>query len=1102
MKFEEAIVDEFVAEAKEHLSSIEGDLLSLEKTSGKPDQDLVNKVFRAIHTVKGSAGFLGFVKLAELAHVMETLLSLIRSGEVRPNSEVVDPLLKGVDIISTMLGDINNSNKMVIAGLVDNIGAHIMRGSPAEEPDPDQANAASRPHRAPPIDDASLQNLFNEARTKQKAKEKEKESPVSVTTMEAGEYSFPEMLMKEVPDSCKFIYLLRYDLTELAGAAGKTPTTLMKELNEAGKILDTNIKFTVEDLREGLPKKPLFCDVVYATSIERELVKGVTGLSEASIVELKIPTESASKNKSTTEPATRPAGLKLDQTLRMDDLADMTDLADLADLDELEESLLQENTVEPKMEKPAKTRTQEVRAPMPSLEPPKDEHDDPILGITRSGKDQSETIRLNVSVIDKLMTLAGELVLVRNQQIRSVDKSDPVSRAIAQRLDVVTTEIQESIMSTRMQPIGNIFNKFPRIIRELNRQLSKKIEMDIQGADVELDKTILEALADPLTHLVRNSCDHGIESPEERRLKGKPETGHIQLNAYHEGGQINIVIKDDGRGVNLQKVKSRAIAHGIKNADELSAMSDKEILYLTAQAGFSTAEKVTDMSGRGVGLDVVKTSVEDLGGTFDIDSVENEGVTMHLTLPLTLAIIPCLIVQMGDNRYAIPQVNVEELVCLYDEDVDTKIEVAGDREVYRLRNKLLSMVRLDKALEDELRSVAGSEGGKDTSAPDEGTQAESIKGRSMNFGVLKAGANRFGLIIDKIIGTEEIVVKPMHPAVKDIGCYSGATVMGDGKVALILDVQGIAREAGISTDSRGDEGEEDSSAETETDTHTVLLFEYGKDEQFAIALSLIKRIEHISMKSVEKLGGDRFITIDGVSTQLITLSKLMKVSECEEEEEMFMLLPKHASRPVGLLIHKLLDTEEAPSVLNEESYMEDGMMGTAILRNRLTLFPDVYRLVDMSENKWLLEERLRKESMIKGSRLPRILSVVEDPFMKVLVRRYLHSEGYEVAGASTAEEALGRVNDEQFDAMVCDVAAMGQQGLDLIMAVRSGDRQNDIPAVALVSAEKLEKERAAAQGAGYSRVEIKLEKDGFLLAMAEMLNKALIGQSMEENDDE
>lgn len=1092
MQFDEAIVEEFVAEAKEHIASVEGDLLALEKMSDDLDQDLINKVFRAIHTVKGSAGFLGFIKLADLAHVMETLLSLIRGGEVRPDSEVVDPLFKGVDMINTMLEDIKNSNKIPVDELVASIEKHIKPVSQAQEmvtedtvikfnpPTKEkEKKEAATPHAPPPVGDVSLQALLNEARS---GGQKKKESPVSVITMEQGEYQLTDMIMREVPDSCKFIYLLRYDLTQLASAAGKTPTALMKELNEAGKILDTNIKFSVEDLREGLPKKPLFCDVVYATSIEKDLVKGVTGLTEGNIVELKTFARSA--------PKAEPTVKKLVDTQPFEDISEMTDF---------EESLQEEKIVDQFTEARVSPVTTLEKAPQANEELSRDEHEERILGIPRSGKDQNETIRLNVSVIDKLMTLAGELVLVRNQQIRSVDKSDPVSRAISQRLDVVTTEIQESIMATRMQPIGNIFNKFPRVIRELNRQLGKKIEVDIQGADVELDKTILEALADPLTHLVRNSCDHGIETPEERKEKGKNETGHIQLNAYHEGGQINIVIKDDGRGVSLEKIKQKAISRRMKTAEELSQMTEKEILYLTVQAGFSTADKVTDMSGRGVGLDVVKTGVEELGGTFDIDSVEGQGVSMHLRLPLTLAIIPCLIVQMGEDRYAIPQVNVEELVCLYDEDVKKKIEIAGDREVYRLRNRLLSMVRLNKVLEDEFRSGASE---NDPIVIETGSESARMKGGSLNFGVLKAGGSKFGLIIDKIIGTEEIVVKPMHPAVKDIGCYAGATVMGDGKVALILDAQGIARQTGIATEGRGDEEIEDTAADTESDTHTVLLFEYGKEEQFAIALSLIKRIERIALKSVEKLGGDRFITIDGVSTQLITLSKLIKVSECQEDEEMFLLLPKHTSRPVGILISRLLDTEEAPSTLNEESYMEDGILGTAILRNRLTIFPDVYRMVDMSENKWLLDERLRKDSMMKGSRLPRILAVVEDPFMKVLVRRYLHSEGYEVAGASTVEEALARVNDESFDALVCDVASMGQQGLDFIMAVRGGGRQNHLPALALVSPENLEKERAAAEGAGYTRAEIKLEKDEFLLSVAELLNKALTSQSVEGDDNE
>lgn len=1066
MQFDENIVEEFVAEAKEHMASIEGDLLAMEKMAGEEmNKDLVNRVFRAIHTVKGSAGFLGFIKLADLAHVMETLLSLVRSGEITVDSEVVEPLFKGVDAINAMMSDIQASNAMEITGLVSRIEKLTKR---AAGPAAEAIAGESAPEASIQARDNALESLLAGAGKKKEKKER-RESPVAVATLEDGGYQLPEMILKEAPESLKHIYLLRYDLTRLASAAGKTPVALMKELNEAGKILDTNIKFTVEDLREGLPKKPLYCDVVYATSIEKDLIKGVTGLAETEIVELDVKKPKAHM---------APPAPAADETAH-----EPEEGQDDESPDEMEEETGVDISIVGKME-----AVKEEPAPRALAESAaREEPEDRIFGVTKTVKDAGETIRLNVSVIDKLMTLAGELVLVRNQYIRSVDKSDPISRAISQRLDVVTTEIQESIMSTRMQPIGNIFNKFPRVIREMNRQLGKNIEMDIQGAEVELDKTILEALADPLTHLVRNSCGHGIESPAERAQKGKPETGHIHLRAYHEGGQINIVIKDDGRGINLDKVKNKAIERGIKTADELAQMTEKEILFLTVGAGFSTAEKVTGMSGRGVGLDVVRTSVEDLGGVFDIDSTEGEGTTMRLRLPLTLAIIPCLIVQMADYRYAIPQVNVEELVCLYDEDVKTKMEIAGDREVYRLRNRLLSMVRLSKILDDGLRHHAAED--ENDAAASRGPESKS---QSLNFGVLKAGANRFGLIIDKIIGTEEIVVKPMHPSVKEIGCYAGATVMGDGKVALILDAQGLARAAGISTEGKAEEDKEDAAAEA--DTHTTLLFEYGPEEQFALALSLIKRIERIKMASVEKLGGERYITIDGVSTQLLTPSRLLTASGCEEGEEMFLLLPKHVGRPVGIVINKLLDIEEAPSKLNDESYMEDGLLGTAIIRGRLTLFPDVFRMVDMSENKWLLEERLRKEAMAKGSSLPRVLAVVDDPYMKILVRRYLHSEGYEVGMAAGAEEALKRIKDENFDAMVCDVASLGKAGLDLIQAVRAGDRLADIPAVALVSAERMERERAAAEQAGYTRAEVKLEKDKFLLTMAEVMNRAMTGQ--------
>jgi two-component system chemotaxis sensor kinase CheA len=394
------------------------------------------------------------------------------------------------------------------------------------------------------------------------------------------------------------------------------------------------------------------------------------------------------------------------------------------------------------------------------------------------------TLRINVALLDRLMNLAGELVLVRNQAVRVADPADAQLRQVVQRLNAVTSGVQQAVMLTRMQPVSNLFGKFPRLVRDLAKQLGKQIELTTRGTEVELDKAILESLSDPLTHLIRNCCDHGIETPAERVAAGKPPQGHVLLHAHHEGGQIRIEVRDDGRGIDPDRVRRKALGQGLKTAAELAAMSTAELQALVLLPGFSTAEQVTEVSGRGVGMDVVKTNVEHVGGSLQIESSPGGGTSVHLRLPLTLAIIPCLIVTAGGQRYAIPQKDLEELVCL-EGDKAGKVETANDQEVYRLRNRLLPLVRLSELLARPRPF--------DAAARAEILHRPRPANALVSFAVVKVGGERFGLVIDGFLNTEEIVVKPMHPVLKPLRIFSGATIMGDGRVALILDTGSLVR---------------------------------------------------------------------------------------------------------------------------------------------------------------------------------------------------------------------------------------------------------------------------------------------------------------------
>ncbi len=876
---DKSLINEFIAESKEHLSSIEEAFITLEKTRDNPDKELINKIFRAVHTVKGSGGFFGFKNINDLAHSMETLLSLLREGVVSLSREHIDVLLQGVDSLNTMLDDVDHCNEFSIEGILE-----------------------------------KLKNLLTQQVPKETLKEINAGIPLKDKNGKALDFILSEFSLRNILEHNQYLYLLRYDLKKVEKEKGLNPVKLVKHLIELGEIIDG--KLTLPDtssIREKLPEGELTYLVLYSTVLEPSLIPEAAHLSEENVI-----------------PVSPDSLLK-------------------ADPPETEKYASSVNEGSEKNTLPAqeKTGVQDSLAP-------KEEG---------NGADKHESVRIRVDILDKLMMLAGELVLVRNQQLMHAKTDDGASKSITQRLDIVTSELQETIMQTRMQPVGNIFGKFSRIVRDIGLKLGKKIEIEMSGNDVEVDKTILEALTDPLTHLIRNSCDHGIEVPEARKASGKNETGHVQLKAYHEGGQMVIEIRDDGKGIDPQVIRSKVIEKKLKTEEELSRMGEKEILFLIFLPGFSTVTNVTEFSGRGVGMDVVKNGIEKLGGTIEINSHTKMGTEIILRLPLTLAIIPSLIVKTGDYRYAIPQINLEELVCLYDEDVFAKIECAGTREVFRLRNSLLPMLRLDEVLKrsnmfnDEVKAeiteINREKRDRLQQKFEESRTQNSSFELSITFAVLKVGAARFGLIIDKVIGTEEIVVKPMHSAVKDLTIYSGATVLGDGNVALILDALGIARHAGIEFEK------EDGTVETQIreksgteEKEALLLFKNGDNEQFAAPLSSIKRIEKVSSEQLERVGDIEFVTIDQVSTRILHLEEFLPVSPGFGAKDFFLILPKNVHTRCGIRISRLIDVGSYSLQLNREGFDEKGLKGSSLIKNQLTLVLDMEKILEKAEERW------------------------------------------------------------------------------------------------------------------------------------------------------
>jgi two-component system chemotaxis sensor kinase CheA len=536
------------------------------------------------------------------------------------------------------------------------------------------------------------------------------------------------------------------------------------------------------------------------------------------------------------------------------------------------------------------------------------------------------SIRVDVGLLDKLMNLVGELVLARNQIIQfSGQTQDSLLQGTSQRLNLITTELQEGVMKTRMQPIGNVWHKFPRVVRDLAVTCGKQVRLEMIGAETDLDRTIIEAIKDPLTHLVRNSVDHGFETPEVRVARGKPAVGRLVLRAFHEGGQVNIEISDDGGGIDPAKLRQRAVDRTLITPERAARMSDRESLNLIFLPGFSTAAKVTSVSGRGVGMDVVKTNVEKIGGTVDVHSTVGHGTALKIKIPLTLAIIPALIVTSHTERFAIPQVNLLELVRLAPEQAATQVEHIHGAPVYRLRGNILPLVYLQRTLEFP-------------SAPDSA-------GEPVNIVVLQADERQFGLVVDSVCDTEEIVVKPLGKELKGLSVFAGATIMGDGRVALILDVMGIAERANVISAARDRNMTDGAKKELsrERAKRTVLLFGVHGEERMAIPLSMVARLEEFPRSRVERSNGKHVVQYRGRILPLLDLSGA--IGEDATAAPLQVIVYSEQGRSVGLVVEQILDVVEE-SVEDEHQLVASGL---AVIAGRVTDLVNVRDLILASD---------------------------------------------------------------------------------------------------------------------------------------------------------
>jgi len=572
--------------------------------------------------------------------------------------------------------------------------------------------------------------------------------------------------------------------------------------------------------------------------------------------------------------------------------------------------------------RPEQNKVKPVRPERPSATPRDDEAE------KHDSKVANQSIRVNVETLENLMTMVSELVLTRNQLLEIVRRhEDSEFKVPLQRLSNVTAELQEGVMKTRMQPIGNAWQKLPRIVRDLSAELGKEIELEMHGADTELDRQVLDLIKDPLTHMVRNSADHGLETPAERRLAGKPETGTVRLSAYHEGGHIIIEIADDGRGLNTEKIKAKVVANGLASESDVEKMTEAQIHKYIFAPGFSTAAQVTSVSGRGVGMDVVRTNVDQIGGTIDVKSVLGEGSSFTIKIPLTLAIVSALIVEAAGDRFAIPQLSVVELVRAQTNS-EHRIERIKNTPVLRLRNKLLPLVHLKKLLGID---ATGS------SEPEDGFIV-----------VTQVGNQTFGIVVDGVFHTEEIVVKPMSTKLRHISMFSGNTILGDGSVIMIIDPNGIAQALGTSSAGSVEEEIEAQRSAAAAKTMSLLVFRAGSPELKAVPLSLVTRLEEVDCKKIELSNGRYLVQYRGHLMPLVQVNDLVRI---RTEGTQPLLVFSDGGRSMGLVVDEIVDIVEDRLDIEVASQV-GGTLGSAVVRGQATEIIDVGHFLPLAFEDW------------------------------------------------------------------------------------------------------------------------------------------------------
>lgn len=951
------LLNEFLEETNESLEKLDQDFIELEQNP--EDTEIVKNIFRVMHTIKGTSGFLSFSRLESIAHAAENLMDKVRGGELAVSDELITLVLKASDDIKEIVEDIEEAGE-----------------------------------ESPGDDSQIISELNSYAENGQAA-----ESPAGATKEEEK----PEIEEK---------------VEEISATGSKTP-----------------------DLDEEIDFEPIAADFV-----SDEDRADIDGQQIASALEGEEHEQQQEVGSSKTP--------DLDEEIDFEPIAaDFVSDEDKADIDgqqiasalEGKDEAEKEKTLPKAKDIPVDKKRQAVEAGLKATEE---------KNLAKKPVKPTQNIKVSLDVLENLMQLVGELVLSRNQllQLRrnTAQQLDSNFSTSLQRLNIITTELQEGVMKTRMNPISGAWSKFPRVIRDLSKDLNKKIRLEMRGEETELDRQMLEAIRDPLTHMIRNSCDHGIESPEERLEKGKPEEGTVTLDAYHEGGHIIIKVSDDGKGIDVNAVKKKAIENGLATEAEVESMTEKQICQFILKAGFSTAEAVTSISGRGVGMDVVVSSIQKIGGSLEVESEFGKGSEFLIKLPLTLAIMPVMIVQSAEETFAIPQIMVSEIVKVQTDNSLKqsgnirrasnlklhKTEIINGAPVLRLRGKLLSLISLSEVL------------GIDRSEDDAGGE--------QNFVVVcEIGSSSFGIMVDKVFHTEEIVVKPKTKLIKDLDVYSGSTILGDGRVILIIDPNGILKQSNIKSISNEVEKLEDQNVFDEEEIN-FLMFTTEDGLPKAIPLELVSRLEEIDYSKVETSGGAKVVQYRDGLMRVISIDDSAVIPE---EGIYDTIVFTDRNRILGVYAKQVIDIVKDKLDIKSVSSKE-GVLGSMVMNGKTTEIVDISYYISKEFSDWLGHGeagKVENEVASKNSDSRKHVLLVDDSsFFRKFMRPVILASGYRVSTCEDGLEGLNMLKEhgDSFDIVISDIDMPNMNGVEFVKEAKKDPNISHIPFIALTSHEE------------------------------------------------